>query len=454
MLMEIWYAVSYALMLFGIEWFAYILQVTFFKKQMRWVRAALFATGVSSLLSGIFALLQRLVYSGADDNIYSTLADISIWCFIIVSFVCFKNKKILCCIENFGLFLVGATYFVVNLMYLGETVFDEKILIGYDRGLDEMTSSSVLLFNGASLLVVLLMIYVYFNLYKTGKYRELKWYHGLLTVGVVVLDDVLILLAYYREWDIKMYTMWFCGFLLLLSLLSPILIVNGYIKRTTEVKNRMQEEMIESEMVYIENYKEKQEETRRIRHDMNNNLTLLSMLVKQGKYEEVEKALEEMSEIFAVSGQKIISGDSYLDCILTFKSEIAAKAGIDFSLDGILDKNLSWSTTDIVAVFGNAIDNAIEECQKIKKENKPYVDIKIRKTDTYVIIRIENPVAVKVDTSIIGEDGVLPTTKEDKEYHGYGLSNIKRVVKKHDGIVKCQCDEKCFVLSIMINMND
>jgi sensor histidine kinase regulating citrate/malate metabolism len=42
------------------------------------------------------------------------------------------------------------------------------------------------------------------------------------------------------------------------------------------------------------------------------------------------------------------------------------------------------------------------------------------------------------------------SSKNDRDHHGYGLSNIKATVAKNDGMLKAESSEREFTLSIMI----
>ena len=47
----------------------------------------------------------------------------------------------------------------------------------------------------------------------------------------------------------------------------------------------------------------------------------------------------------------------------------------------------------------------------------------------------------------------MPTSKENKDIHGYGLANMERVVKNYDGVLKLQCENNEFIVraTFMIN---
>lgn len=106
---------------------------------------------------------------------------------------------------------------------------------------------------------------------------------------------------------------------------------------------------------------------------------------------------------------------------------------------------------DIGAVLGNALDNAIEACVKLK-DNEPGAEAFIRlysmQKNGIFILGIENSFDGKLKLRN-GEE--LPTTdKADKNAHGMGLFNIKSTAEKYGGTMDFQVRDKVFVLSVMM----
>lgn len=50
------------------------------------------------------------------------------------------------------------------------------------------------------------------------------------------------------------------------------------------------------------------------------------------------------------------------------------------------------------------------------------------------------------------QNGLIFTSKEDKEGHGYGLSNIRKVAQKYSGDIDIVADNGKFCLCIILMM--
>ena len=125
---------------------------------------------------------------------------------------------------------------------------------------------------------------------------------------------------------------------------------------------KFQEEWMNHELAYFKEYKKSQEETRRFRHDVTNNLTCLNVLLQEGKQEEAERYLNNMlGEIHAFS-PKVVTGDEMLDCIISVKWEQMVEEGIVFDVDGTLVSHKSKSVPGMAGSLEQLQPASVAEC--------------------------------------------------------------------------------------------
>ncbi len=211
---------------------------------------------------------------------------------------------------------------------------------------------------------------------------------------------------------------------------------------------KFQEEWMKHELAYFKEYKKSQEETKRFRHDVMNNLACVSALLQEGKQEEAKRYLGNMlGEIHAFS-PKVVTGDEMLDCIISVKWEQMVEEGIVFKVDGVLDRGLDWEPIEICTVFSNALDNSIEACQKVS--GKKDILLLLKRTKNFYYIEIKNSMNKELVNIDEIRNGKLFTTKKDKDIHGFGLESIKKIVHNHNGELELVTDEEYFILRIII----
>lgn len=158
-----------------------------------------------------------------------------------------------------------------------------------------------------------------------------------------------------------------------------------------------------------------------------------------------EKYLDEMEKSISIYNSAVRTGNETLDVILTDKRLHCTANGIQFTCIAEGTKISFMDVMDIFSLFGNALDNAIEYTERLEPE-KRFIHLSIRATNQLLLIHIENP----FEGELVMHDGIPITTKSDKEYHGYGMRSMKRIVRKYGGDLSVAAEDMMFHLNIMI----
>jgi sensor histidine kinase regulating citrate/malate metabolism len=103
------------------------------------------------------------------------------------------------------------------------------------------------------------------------------------------------------------------------------------------------------------------------------------------------------------------------------------------------------NTMDLSALFGNALDNAIESVSKIADPEKRLIHLSVARQRQFLRIRIENC----YEGELLYENGDFLTTKADKQHHGFGLKSMKETVAKYNGSVAVEAQDGWFELRIL-----
>jgi len=144
------------------------------------------------------------------------------------------------------------------------------------------------------------------------------------------------------------------------------------------------------------------------------------------------------------------TGNGVLDVILTSKDSLCAERGIE--LTAVADGAALgfMSVMDITALFGNALDNAIEATDAVEDPDKRLIRLALFVQSDLVMIVVENyfPGTLHV------EHGELTTTKPDRQRHGYGLKSIRHTAEKYGGSMTFGVEDGWFRLRILVPMPD
>ena len=161
-----------------------------------------------------------------------------------------------------------------------------------------------------------------------------------------------------------------------------------------------------------------------------------------------ENALKEIEEVINIYDSAIKTGNDVLDTILTEKSLVCNKNHI--SLTCVADgARLNFiDEIDLYTLFGNIFDNAIEAVLLLDEEKRA-IGFTTKLTGDLFSLNIRN----FYKDEIIFADGLPQTIKADKEYHGFGMKSIKRIVEKYKGDLLIDAANGIFDMNILFDLS-
>lgn len=227
-----------------------------------------------------------------------------------------------------------------------------------------------------------------------------------------------------------------------LSVVSAVLDV--FRKRYKE-ESSLKEQYLQIAKNYVKTVRDNVKETRKIRHDIQNHMNILSYHMENGDYRKAQTYLSEMRSHMDESVRKTVSvNHEIVDAILLQMQSEAQGQKIRWEVEGFLPAELSIGDFDLCTIFSNLLSNSIEACRKME-EGKRYVHLEIRRLEDKLVIEVENPSEQVVDVERLG----AVTSKRDSKNHGYGILNIKDAVRKNHGDVLFENAEGGFTARIV-----
>lgn len=186
---------------------------------------------------------------------------------------------------------------------------------------------------------------------------------------------------------------------------------------------------------------ENQLQVRRLRHDMANHLNAMA-----GVDDAAMRAyLARLIDTPAIQGGQRFCENDTVNAVLSGKWPVIEQEGIHAEIRIALPQDLPLSEVDLCAIFANCIDNAIEACRKCPPESRS-LQLSARAEKGIFALRLKNSMA----GDLALKDGVLVSTKADKENHGLGMAEIQDIVQSHDGTLRCGQEENCFNLQMSV----
>ncbi|MBQ9983845.1 MAG: GHKL domain-containing protein [Lachnospiraceae bacterium] len=278
---------------------------------------------------------------------------------------------------------------------------------------------------------------------------------GIIPLFIFVASEIVMLVVWLKvslEDSPNARSYFFGSFLNLCSLISigMMVIIVIYIKSTNDqlesaiaVEQKLQQLQVE----YYETLLEKENATRKYRHDMNNHLICLKGLLDNEDMEGTKAYIDEMNtNMQAVKKKSYHTGLSILDMIMNYHVG-QLEQGNPVEVKGRCNSPLAVSDMDLCVIFANLIQNAVEALNRCDKE-KGFLKLGINEGSNYVQIRIVN--SVLPHTIQLDEKGNLQTTKKDKRSHGIGVSNVKETINRVGGKLQYHIEEEEFVCEIIL----
>ncbi|MFT3952569.1 MAG: GHKL domain-containing protein [Oscillospiraceae bacterium] len=228
-------------------------------------------------------------------------------------------------------------------------------------------------------------------------------------------------------------------FFILLIAVTMSLVINNLAQTQYKEISRLLEKQVREQVARYQEQLRADEELKRFRHDYRNHMECIGSLVHSGATADAQDYIARLAEKMSFDTNRFDTGNPLVNAILGEKERLASANHIAFSASGFFHP--LFSVTDTCIILGNALDNALEACGKLDKYRFISVDINVHKP--YQMIVIKNSA---------GEVTDLSTTKSDRENHGFGLSNIARAVKDHDGTMLTECENGVFTLSVTVKV--
>lgn len=230
-----------------------------------------------------------------------------------------------------------------------------------------------------------------------------------------------------------------------------ILVFTLFSKLQNQLEIRRSSDLLEMQMhlekASFSRLEDSYNKTRELRHDLKNHILSLKGIASNGTREELLAYLDRMTDSIEESTYISISKNSAVDAVLNEKLFYAQRAGIATQFDITPLDGTSFAPMDICTIISNALDNAIEACEKLGEESEKYIELKISDIGDEMIISVKNPVAGALQKNA---NGLFNTDKPDKESHGLGLKSIKSTAKKYGGEMLTKIDNGTFNLIVRL----
>lgn len=257
----------------------------------------------------------------------------------------------------------------------------------------------------------------------------------ILGMGITVWDETYKYVPHQVE-KLNFDFMFVFAYLGILLLVVVVLHIRN-IHMKLEERAQIEHELKIMQKNYFQTLLEKEEDTRRYRHDMNNHILCISQFAKKEKAWQTLDYIQDLQQELSLTSKKVYNTSiEILDILLNHY--LFDLEGMIISVKGKSSHKLKISDVDFCIIFSNLICNAIEEIE-MQSNEEGFLEIEVKPGKFYTSIKIANSSALILDKSEIPV-----SKKEDKQNHGIGLKNVKETVERNEGSLELMADGKVF----------
>jgi sensor histidine kinase YesM len=207
--------------------------------------------------------------------------------------------------------------------------------------------------------------------------------------------------------------------------------------------------MMEMQKAYYTVMFEKDDAIKKARHDIRHHILVIRELIAKGGPEQYsENLLGALSDL--TDETKSYCSNHSVNAVAAHYLRLAENEGIavDAKLN-IPEDTGAVPAMDLCVILGNFLENALEACRRVAETSERFISVRTRIIDGSLVIIVEN----SFDGVLNEKDGVYLSLKEGAGGdEGIGLSSVKAVCDKHEGMMSVETDGNVWKASAVVDM--
>jgi hypothetical protein len=250
----------------------------------------------------------------------------------------------------------------------------------------------------------------------------------------------------------------FLRLILALMILLVQSITSGTITRIeqsekSEAKRIVAETQLEAERRQNENIASDYRRMSAMRHDLRHHLSVIEMCIAGNDIPGAVSYCRSVTQSIEDKQAEVWCSNFVLNAIVSYYASMMKKIDCKPKIIINISDKKAMADSDICIIVGNLLENAVESCSKLSGER--YISLNIGERGGFLAIHIENPYS---GTVFSDESGLHSTKDPDNKRHGIGLSSVKMICDKYNGIMsvnqRTEQSENIWDVSVVIPIKD
>ena len=222
-----------------------------------------------------------------------------------------------------------------------------------------------------------------------------------------------------------------------------LLIALYFSRNAYRTQQAMAKRYLEEQVAHYQYLSEREQSTRRFRHDFKSHMAMAKQLYLDGKQEEFETYFREMTERIATFGNRVTVNNDIADAIINRYYDEAEQNGIMMEVEGHFPGVCYISAYDLCTVLSNLLGNAID-AEKEAGGKTIYCGVRYDETQIFIVVKNDYINTIKQT------DNRFLSTKGGLRHQGFGIVNVNEVVRKNKGHVVYDAKNSRFVVRLSL----
>ena len=226
-----------------------------------------------------------------------------------------------------------------------------------------LTDTAVKLFARLILWMFVLSVYLYIARHYPAELKNIPLKYMIIFMIVLMADCISI--TFFGEYvldDIRLTHGWIAELAYVLMGLGVfvqlgLLIALYFSRNAYRTQQALATKYLEEQVAHYQYLSEREQNTKRFRHDFKSHMAMAKQLYEEGKREEFEAYFHKMTEQIAAIGNRVTVNNDIADAIINRYYDEAALAGITMEVEGHFPGECYVSAYDLCTVLSNLLSN-------------------------------------------------------------------------------------------------
>lgn len=214
---------------------------------------------------------------------------------------------------------------------------------------------------------------------------------------------------------------------------------------------RFQKELVETQIhqqkEYFVQLLQKEEETKKFRHDIINDFLQMQSFCNNHECQQMQSYLERITGMVKkISEKNFDVGNNIVNTIINYYL-VPICEKYEVIISGYMSEEIAIDDRDLCVICANLVKNAVEA---VVKTEAGKIMVHMEEGRDFLFFQVVNSYVGEIQ---FNKEGIPKTSKRDSQCHGIGIGNIKEIVNKNQGSFKIETQDDLFKVEVYLKKN-